>query len=88
MSLHLFLEVCMKKATFLLAILFITLFCFTSCASNKADVDSDDSQIDIHKLIQEGRSSEARSLFQVKVDINAVDEFGNTPLHAAARVND
>ena len=78
----------MKKATFLLAILFITLFCFASCASNKADVDSDDSQIDIHKLIQEGRSSEARALFQVKVDINAVDEFGNTPLHAAARVND
>lgn len=40
------------------------------------------------ELILSGKQEEAKSRFQTKYDINAVDEHGNTALHAAAQVND
>ena len=42
----------------------------------------------IQKLILSGKSVEAQELFQAKIDVNTTDEKGNTPLHAAAQVND
>jgi len=42
----------------------------------------------IQKLILAGKSDEAQELFQAKIDVNNTDENGNTPLHAAAQVND
>lgn len=43
---------------------------------------------DIQKLILEGKGGEAQKLFQAKIDVNNTDAEGNTPLHAAAQVND
>lgn len=42
----------------------------------------------IQDLILDGKSDDARALFATKIDVNSVDENGNTALHAAARVND
>ncbi|MBQ0167816.1 MAG: ankyrin repeat domain-containing protein [Treponema sp.] len=42
----------------------------------------------IQDLILDGKSDDARALFTTKIDVNSVDENGNTALHAAARVND
>jgi len=39
-------------------------------------------------LILGGKGNEAKSLFQSKYDINETDPSGNTPLHAAALVDD
>lgn len=39
-------------------------------------------------LILGGKGNEAKSLFQSKYDINETDASGNTPLHAAALVDD
>ena len=39
-------------------------------------------------LILSGKGNEAKSLFQSKYDINETDASGNTPLHAAALVDD
>ena len=39
-------------------------------------------------LILSGKGNEAKSLFQSKYDINETDPSGNTPLHAAALVDD
>ena len=47
-----------------------------------------DNSPNIQKLILDGRSDEAQELFKAKIDINNIDEKGNTPLHAAAQVND
>ncbi|MCM1322524.1 MAG: ankyrin repeat domain-containing protein [Bacteroides sp.] len=42
----------------------------------------------IQQMILEGHGNEAKDLFDIKVDINAADSEGNTPLHAAAQIND
>ncbi len=42
----------------------------------------------VQDLILDGKSDDARALFATKIDVNSVDENGNTALHAAARVND
>ena len=42
----------------------------------------------IQQLILEGRTEEAKKLFQSSVDINETDEEGNTALHTAAKIND
>ncbi len=42
----------------------------------------------IQQLILEGRTEEAKKLFQAKIDINETDEEGNTALHTAAKIND
>ena len=42
----------------------------------------------IQKLILEGRTEEAKNLFQAKIDINEIDENGNTVLHTASKIND
>lgn len=47
-----------------------------------------DTSTTIQDLILDGKSDEARALFATKIDVNSVDENGNTALHAAARVND
>ncbi len=45
-------------------------------------------QPSVQELILQGRYDEAKEIFKTKTDINAVDEDGNTALHAAARIND
>ncbi|WP_296325019.1 ankyrin repeat domain-containing protein [Treponema sp. UBA3813] len=42
----------------------------------------------IQELIMQGRYDEAKEIFKTKTDINAVDEYGDTALHVAARVNE
>lgn len=42
----------------------------------------------LQELILQGNSSEARDLFQTKVEVNGTDENGDTALHAAAKMND
>ncbi len=52
----------------------------------EASKQNDDTNI--QKLILSGKGNEAQELFQAKIDVNNTDENGNTPLHAAAQVND
>ncbi|MCR5724479.1 MAG: ankyrin repeat domain-containing protein [Treponema sp.] len=42
----------------------------------------------LQRLIKEGRYDEARGLFAARVDINSVDEDGNTALHLAAQLDE
>ncbi|MCR4939953.1 MAG: ankyrin repeat domain-containing protein [Treponemataceae bacterium] len=51
-------------------------------------VEQKKDETSIQKLILEGKSNEAQALFQAKIDVNNIDDMGNTPLHAAAQVND
>jgi len=79
--------------TILVSIILCVLF---SCVSNKnAEVVNtpvtppvQEETQNIQKLILEGRTTEAKELFQAKIDINEMDENGNTALHTAARINE
>lgn len=79
--------------TILVSIILCVLF---SCVSNKnAEVANtpvtppvQEETQNIQKLILEGRTTEAKELFQAKIDINEMDENGNTALHTAARINE
>ena len=59
------------------------IFCFFifGCASTPKERS-------VVALILSGKGNEAKSLFQSKYDINETDASGNTPLHAAAIVDD
>lgn len=79
---------------FNLVILLLSLMCIFSCVSTPK-TETTQNQIaekketkNIQQLILEGRSSEAKELFQAKIDINETDENGNTALHTAAKIND
>lgn len=84
-----------KKAFFSAAAV-VMLLLYTSCASfqtkteKKAEepVQQKKSTQTIQQMILSGKSSEAKELFQAKIDINSMDEDGNTALHAAAQIND
>lgn len=76
----------MKKHILLLGILLIPIF-FIGCLTTKQET-TQPAESSIHELILQGRTSEAKNLFQSKVGINSTDENGNTPLHIAASVND
>ena len=58
---------------------------FAGCAGTPRPASSRES---IQQMILAGKSEQVRELFQTKTDVNAVDEQGNTALHAAATVND
>lgn len=68
----------------------------TGCLSTKIEqkpasedpVKESSSKQTIQQMILSGKSSEAKELFQAKIDINSIDDDGNTALHAAAQVND
>ena len=59
------------------------IFCFFifGCASTSKERS-------VVALILSGKGNEAKSLFQSKYDINETGASGNTPLHAAAIVDD
>ncbi len=84
-----------KKAEFSAAAAVILLL-FASCASfqSKTGVKTEEpvqqkkSNQTIQQMILAGKSSEAKELFQAKIDINSIDKDGNTALHAAAQIND
>ena len=79
--------------TILVSIILCVLF---SCVSNKNTEVANtpvtppvqEETQNIQKLILEGRTTEAKELFQAKIDINEMDENGNTALHTAARINE
>ena len=56
--------------------------------TTKPEVVPPKDNTNIQRLILDGKSNEAQELFQAKIDVNNTDEQGNTPLHAAAQVND
>ena len=84
-----------KKIHFSAAAVFI-LFFLTSCTSTQTKtgtkteepVQQKNSTQTIQQMILSGRSTEAKELFQAKIDINSMDENGNTALHAASQIND
>lgn len=49
---------------------------------------STEKEVSIQELIRNNKIEEAKSKFVSKYDINAIDENGNTALHAAAEIND
>lgn len=72
------------------------LLLFAGCVSNKGETETNIEEPVVQKkttqtiqqMILSGKSSEARELFQATIDINSMDDEGNTALHAAAQVND
>lgn len=62
--------------------IFAVFFVFVACQTS-APVS-----VSVHQLIREGRIEEAKSCFDLKTNINKLDEFGNTPIHVAAQIND
>lgn len=60
----------------------------TPAEPEAAPVVQEPASSNIQDLILDGKSDDARALFATKLDVNSIDENGNTALHAAARVND
>ena len=82
----------MKKNIILLSIFLCLLVSCKSLpfAKKQAPTTTDtltQENLSIHELILAGRSAEAKELFEIKVNINEVDEKGNTPLHLAAQID-
>ncbi|QNL97309.1 ankyrin repeat domain-containing protein [Treponema sp. Marseille-Q4132] len=71
----------MIKKTITYALAFIFCVFIFGCASTPKERS-------VVALILSGKENEAKSLFQSKYDINETDASGNTPLHAAAIVDD
>ena len=71
----------MIKKTLTYAASLILCFVIFACASTPKETS-------VVALILNGKGNEAKSLFQSKFDINETDSSGNTPLHAAAIVDD
>ena len=71
----------MIKKTITYALAFIFCVFIFGCASTPKERS-------VVALILSGKGNEAKSLFQSKYDINETDASGNTPLHAAALVDD
>lgn len=57
-------------------------------AKTEEPVQQKNSTQTIQQMILSGKSTEAKELFQAKIDINSMDENGNTALHAASQIND
>ena len=80
----------MFKKTNLLFCLLISISILFSCTSTQnipVEPVKEEAK-SIQQLILEGRTEEAKKLFQASVDINETDEEGNTALHTAAKIND
>ena len=84
----------MTKKINLVILFLLSFMCIFSCVSTPKSetpqnpiVEKKETQ-NIQQLILEGRSNEAKELFQAKIDINETDEYGNTALHTAAKIND
>lgn len=81
----------MQKKTKILTILIIVFLTITifSCATKPEEpkVLEPTEEMSIQQMIIAGKGNEARELFQSKFDINAVNDEGDTALHAAAQVN-
>ena len=94
----------MKKVTIVLCAACLVCFIISGCSSSKTPEvakpstptvaqpavvqQPEPAANNIQNLILDGKSDDARALFDTKIDVNSVDENGNTALHAAARVND
>ena len=78
----------MKKITFasniFTAIFAASLLFFTACASKPQE----EKPMTALELMKAGKTDQARGLFQIDTDINAIDSDGNTLLHLCAAVND
>ena len=61
------------------------ILCITGCLSVPTTITK---KQNINEMILAGKSNEAKELFQAKIDINEIDENGNTALHTAAKIND
>lgn len=72
------------KKNHLLFTFFAAALCFTGCVSSKTD----DTPKTALQLMRGGKVEEAKNLFNVSEDINAIDEDGNTLLHYAAKMKD
>lgn len=75
----------MKKISVITIISVLALTGFVVSCASEPKVSKEPA---IQELIAEGRFEEARNLFSTKVDVNGVDENGDTALHAAARINE
>ena len=75
---------------FLAVLFFIPAFVLFSCKSTpkEPEVKKVDDKKTIQELILSGQTEEAKNFFQLKSDVNAVDENGNTVLHASALIDD
>ena len=71
----------MIKKTLAYTAAFVLCFFIFGCASTPKETSA-------VSLILNGKSDDAKSLFQSKYDINETDASGNTPLHAAAIIDD
>ncbi len=82
-----------KKINLVISFSLTVMFVFSCVSTPKTEttqnpiVEKKETQ-NIQQLILEGRSNEAKELFQAKIDINETDEYGNTALHTAAKIND
>lgn len=82
----------MKNKFFIGLIAVATALLILSCVSTGSvqtqKPASDSAELSVQELIKLGRYEEAKSLFNLKADINSVDEDGNTALHLAAAVDE
>ena len=82
----------MRKISLLLSVILFSLVLFFSCTSTEP-VDSQpmaeppEDPKTVQDLILAGKYDEVKDSLQFQRDIDAVDEKGNTVLHAAAKVN-
>ena len=77
-----------KKTNLLICLLVLSVFFSCKSTQNIPVEPVKEETKSIQQLILEGRTEEAKKLFQSSVDINETDEEGNTALHTAAKIND
>ena len=72
------------KKIFIISIFAVSVCFLTACASKPQE----DKPMSALELMKAGKTDQARGLFQIDTDINAIDSDGNTLLHLCAAVND
>ncbi|HOQ93119.1 MAG TPA: ankyrin repeat domain-containing protein [Treponemataceae bacterium] len=74
----------MKKHLYTIAFFTLSLF-LLSCVTKPKETNTKKT---IQEMILSGETEEAKVFFQLKSDVNAIDNDGNTVLHAAAIIDD
>ena len=79
----------LKKSNLLFCLLALISILFSCTSTQNIPVEPVKEEAkSIQQLILEGRTEDAKKLFQSTVDINETDEEGNTALHTAAKIDD